>query len=975
MRARIVGVDTGPAPPVGPAHAVAGSGSPSSATTAMKRDAEDLRFLKRLLSTPPGLAVGLAPKERRYGIGPIRPWIWFPRIATRTGRAANSASYEVRQASKGGRRTPTSRRKSSTLGAGGAVVYTLEGYSSTIRESSSMTSVKDLQPTNSYVASEERRRLDLEVEGMHCASCVSRIESALSAVEGVDDAAVNLATGRASVTGTAAPETLVEAVARAGYEARPRDSAAAARATLEVEGMHCASCVSSIESALSGVAGVSDANVNLATEQATVTYDAGRTNVGSLLDAVARAGYSARARRAEVRSDDAASEREQRAQRELRVLAAKVAFAAVTGALLLVGSFIWSPFDERTTMWVMLALATPVQFWAGWQFYAGAWQVGRHGSADMNTLIAVGTSAAYLYSVVATVAPGIFESAGELPAVYFDTAAVIIALILLGRLLEARARAGTTAAIKKLIGLQPRTARVVRNGTELELPVEEVQAGDELLVKPGEKVPVDGIVVEGRSTIDESMLTGESVPVEKEPGDEVIGATVNAAGSFRFRATKVGEDTALAQIVRLVEEAQGSKAPIQRLADRVSAHFVPVVIAIAVLSLALWLLTGSSFASAVLAFVAVLIIACPCALGLATPTAIMVGTGRGAEMGVLVRSGEALEIAHKLDTVVVDKTGTLTRGEPEVTDVLADDRVLALAAAAEARSEHPLAAAVVRHARERNIEPAAAGDFRADVGHGVTATVEGHAVAIGSARHLSALGVDPSPLDAQAERLEAQGRTAVYVAVDGRSAGVIGIADTIRPEAPEAMAELERLGLEVVMVTGDNRRTAEAIAHQAGIDRVLAEVLPDDKSAEVKRLQAEGRRVAMVGDGINDAPALAQADIGVAIGTGTDIAMEAADLTLMSGDLRGVAAALTLSRQTMRTIKQNLVGAFAYNVTLIPVAAGVLYPHWGILLDPILAAAAMAASSVTVVVNALRLRAFRRPRASGHTPATAGAEA
>jgi Cu+-exporting ATPase len=663
------------------------------------------------------------------------------------------------------------------------------------------------------------------------------------------------------------------------------------------------------------------------------------------------------------REEARADEHERRALRELRLLTAKFAFSAAVGALLLVLAFIWSPFSERATMWVMLALATPVQFWAGWQFYTGAWKVARHRSADMNTLIAVGTSAAYLYSLVATVAPRVFEPAGRLPDLYYDTAAVIIALILLGRLLEARARAGTTEAIRKLIGLQPRTARIVRDGAELEIPVDQVLSGDEVLVRPGEKVPVDGIVLDGHSTIDESMLTGESVPVEKAPGDEVIGATVNKAGSFRFRATKVGKETALAQIIRLVEQAQGSKAPIQRIADRVSARFVPAVIGVALLTFAVWLATGSSFASAMLAFVAVLIIACPCALGLATPTAIMVGTGRGAEMGILVRGAEALETARKLDTVVLDKTGTLTQGEPDVTDVVprdeeADD-VLALAAAVESRSEHPLGEAVVRYARERGLHLPPVKDFRAAVGHGVTGTVGDQSVTVGSARHLRELGLDTAPLDEQAQRLEVEGKTAIYVAVGGEPAAVIAIADTIKREAVDAVVELRRLGLEVAMVTGDNRRTAEAIARQAGIDRVLAEVLPEHKASEVKRLQEQGRRVAMVGDGINDAPALAQADVGIAIGTGTDIAIEASDLTLMSGDLRGVPRAFELSRQTMRTIKQNLVGAFAYNVTLIPLAAGVLYPLWGVLLDPVLAAAAMAASSVTVVTNALRLRGFR----------------
>ncbi len=752
------------------------------------------------------------------------------------------------------------------------------------------------------------------------------------------------------------------------------------RLDLSIEGMHCASCVSRIEQELARVDGVEQASVNLATSRATVL---GASLDGeALTEAVERAGYSVSTpsdRGYEARLPAAAprlaepSEGEQRARAELLRLRRRFAFAAVVGVMLLAITFVWSPVGDRATMWLALVMATPVQLWAGWPFYAGAWNVGRHGSADMNTLIALGTSAAYLYSLAATVAPSLFADPGELPDVYFDTAAVIIALILLGRLLEARARAGTTAAVKKLIGLQARTARVVRQGGEVEVPVEDVVPGDEVIVRPGEKVPVDGEILDGASTLDESMLTGESVPLDKGPGDEVIGATINRAGSFRLRALRVGSDTALAQIVRLVEEAQGSKAPIQRLADRVAAHFVPVVIVIAAIAFVAWLVGGSSFTSAMLAAVAVLIIACPCALGLATPAAIMVGTGRGAEMGVLVRSGAALEVAEALDTIVLDKTGTLTRGEPRVTDVVAlaeieEDALLALAAGAESRSEHPLGEAIVAAAREREIEIPEPTEFEAAVGHGVGAKLADAAVAVGSARHMVELGVDATPLAEVVRRLEQEGKTAVYVAIDGSAAGAIAIADTLKPEAHEAVAELKRLGLEVAMVTGDNRRTAEAIAGEAGIDRVLADVLPGEKASEIRRLQQAGHRVAMVGDGINDAPALAQAEIGIAIGTGTDIAMEASDMTLISGDLRQVGAPIALSRQTMRTIKQNLVGAFAYNVTLIPVAAGVLYPAWGITLDPILAAAAMAASSVTVVLNALRLRGFgRRGQAASAT--------
>ena len=809
--------------------------------------------------------------------------------------------------------------------------------------------------------------MELAVEGMHCASCVARIEDALLEVDGVSEASVNLANGRATVRGHDLDQAaLGGAIERAGYSPRAAESdAPPTRARLSVEGMHCASCVSRVERSLGTIPGVLDASVNLASGDAAVSYEGDRVAVADLTAAIKRAGYEGHLVSDEIRLEQAEDEHDRRARAELRALKRRFAVAAVTGALLLALTFVWSPLGERATMWLMLAMATPVQLWAGWPFYDGAWKVGRHGSADMNTLIALGTSVAYLYSLVATVAPGVFTDAGEMPDVYFDTAAVIIALILLGRVLEARAKAGTTAAVKKLIGLQARSARVIRENREVEIAIEAVLVGDEIIVRPGEKVPVDGKVADGHSTIDESMLTGESVPVEKGPGDEVIGATINRAGSLRFHATRIGRDTALAQIVRLVEEAQGSKAPIQRLADRVSAHFVPAVIAIAAVAFAAWLLGGSDFTSAMLAAVAVLIIACPCALGLATPTAIMVGTGRGAEMGVLVRSAEALESAEKLDAIILDKTGTLTRGKPLVTDVVAGDGLteellLATAAAAESRSEHPLGKAVVGRAHEDGLALAEPDDFEAAVGHGVAATVEGRRTVVGSARHLRELDIDPEPLAARAAALEAEGKTALRVAIDGRPAGLIAVADTLRSEAPEAVAELKRLGLEVAMLTGDNRRTAEAIAAEAGIDRILAEVLPNDKVAEVRRLQEEGRLVAMVGDGINDAPALAQADIGIAIGTGTDIAMEASDLTLVSGDLRQVAAPIDLSRRTMRTIKQNLVGAFAYNVSLIPVAAGVLYPIWGITLDPVLAAGAMAASSVTVVANALRLRGFRR---------------
>jgi Cu+-exporting ATPase len=623
-----------------------------------------------------------------------------------------------------------------------------------------------------------------------------------------------------------------------------------------------------------------------------------------------------------------------------------------------------------------LALATPVQLWAARPFYAGAWRALRHGAADMNTLVVVGTSAAYLYSVATILFPTFFQAAGlgaggeELP-LYFDTAAAIITLILAGRYLEARARSSTSDAMRRLIGLAPRTARVLRDSRELEVPIASVVVGDVIRVRPGEKIAVDGVVVDGRSAVDESMVTGESIPVAKAAGDEVVGATVNTTGTLSVRATRVGRDTVLAQIIRLVSEAQGSRAPIQRLADAVTGVFVPVVIGLAALTFVVWLVAGPepAFNLALLNTVSVLIIACPCALGLATPTSIMVGTGKGAEAGILFRNAEALERLGGVQTVVLDKTGTLTEGRPRVTDVVRvagapdEDRLLRLAAAAELGSEHALGDALVRYVRdERGLGLPPVDGFEATPGEGVGATVDGVAVHIGRAGFLEAAGIDPRPLVEAAESLASQGRSPVFVAIDGRAVAAIGIADTLRPGSADAVAGLHRLGLDIVMLTGDNRQTAEAIARAAGITTVIADVRPDGKAAAIRSLQAGGRTVAMVGDGINDAPALAAADVGIAMGTGTDVAMESAGVTLMRPDLRAIDTAVALSRATMRNIRENLFWAFAYNTILIPVAMGVLYPAFGILLDPILAAAAMALSSVTVVSNALRLRRFHPPQ-------------
>jgi Cu+-exporting ATPase len=753
-----------------------------------------------------------------------------------------------------------------------------------------------------------------------------------------------------------------------------------------VEGMTCASCVNRITRFLRKVDGVEEANVNLAAESATVRFDPTRVRIDDLAGAVEAAGYIARLEQAATAGHDAdvaeaaqaRSERDASAAKHLaglrrRLIVSTVLTLPILGGLARMTIAPWLPAILSDPLF-QLALATPVQFWAGWPFYAGAWTALRHRAADMNTLIAVGTSAAYLYSVAAILFPSFFEAAGlageaGVP-LYFDTATAIITLILLGRYLEARARLHTSDAIRKLIGLAPRTARVLRGGVEADVPIAEVRVGDVVRVRPGESIAVDGVVVDGASGVDESMITGESLPVSKRSDDLVIGGTLNTTGTLTFRATRVGSDTVLAKIIRLVSEAQGSRAPIQRLADVVTGWFVPAVLGLAALTFVVWLAFGPEpvFNLALLNTVAVLIIACPCALGLATPTSIMVGTGKGAEAGVLFRSAEALERLGSVRAIVLDKTGTLTEGKPRVTDIVRADHVpeedvfLALVASAERGSEHPLADAIVREAvGRRQLELADATAFEATAGGGIAATVDDRAVLVGRPGFLEAAGVDVTALQAEADRLAADGKTPVFVALDGRAAGVVAIADTLKPGSAEAVAELHRLGLEVAMLTGDNRRTAEAIGRAVGIDRVLADVRPDGKATAVTSLQAEGKPVAMVGDGVNDAPALASAEVGVAMGTGTDVAMESAGVTLMSGDVRGLVTAIALSRATMRNIRENLFWAFAYNVVLIPVAMGVLYPFTGILLDPILAAAAMALSSVTVVSNALRLRRFRPP--------------
>jgi len=810
------------------------------------------------------------------------------------------------------------------------------------------------------------QRVTLPITGMHCANCVATVERSLKKAGGVSDAAVNYATEQATVSFDPAlvkPADLVKQVEDAGY------GVVTARVELPITGMTCANCAATVERTLNRkVPGVVQANVNFATERATVEYVPGAASVAEMIRAVEDAGYGVvQAATQEQLEDVEAQARQAEIADQTRKFWVGVLFALPLFLLSMARDFrllgAWS--HAAWVNWLFLALATPVQFYTGWDYYVGSYHALRNRTANMDVLVAMGSTVAYLYSLVVL----FFPAAGQ--HVYFETSAVIITLIKLGKLLEARAKGQTGEAIRRLMGLRPKTARVVRDGAEVDVPIENVRVGDRVVVRPGERIPVDGVVVEGHSAVDESMLTGEPLPVDKGTGDEVIGATINKQGLLKFEATRVGAETALAQIIRLVQQAQGSKAPIQRLADRVAGVFVPAVILIALATFVGWWVAGGDFTAAMIRLVAVLVIACPCALGLATPTAIMVGTGKGAELGVLFKNSEALETAHRLQVVVLDKTGTITVGQPTVTDLATRDTedatrdaVLRLAASAERGSEHPLGQAIVAEAEARGLSLADPQDFEAVAGKGIRAQVEGHAVLVGKPAWVEQEGVEPGDLSAEIGRLQAEARTAMVVAVDGETAGVLGVADTLKESSAEAVAELHRLGLEVVMLTGDNRRTAEAIAGQVGIDRVVAEVLPADKAAQVKALQAGDRLVAMVGDGINDAPALAQADVGIALGTGTDVAMETADVTLMRGDLRAVPQALALSQATMRTIKQNLFWAFFYNVILIPVAAGALYPVPWVpdalrQLHPVLAAFAMAFSSVTVVSNSLRLRGVR----------------
>jgi len=819
----------------------------------------------------------------------------------------------------------------------------------------------------SSVEAAEGRRLTLPIEGMSCASCAKSVEGALGRVEGVAGASVNFATERAEVVvadgADVSTPSLVAAVENSGYEVRT------AEATLTVQGMSCASCVSRVEDALLDVDGVLEANVNLATDRATVRYVPGTAEPADFTTVIRDAGYDVvETAGATDRSDVEKQAREEEKQSMKRRFFWALAFALPVFVLEMgfmhvpaMEAWITEVVSTQTLYYVLFALTSVVMFGPGLYFYKHGWPALKNGSPDMNTLVMIGTSAAYGYSVVATFLPQVLPEGTV--HVYYEAAAVIITLILAGNYMEALAKGRASDAIRALLDLQATTARVVRDGAEQEIDVRDVVPGDVIRVRPGEKVPVDGEVTGGSSYVDESMVTGEPDPVSKGEGDEVVGGTINKTGSFTFKATRVGEETVLSQIVEMVEEAQGSAPPIQSLADRVVKVFVPFVLATAALTFGIWMAFGPDpvLTFALVTAVSVLIIACPCAMGIATPISVMVGTGRAAELGVYVREGEALQALHTADLVALDKTGTLTKGRPEVTDFLPqngfdEDDLLRWVAAVESQSEHPIGEALVSRAEERGLDWPDAADFDAVPGHGVQATVDGRTVAVGADRLMERLDVSLEGQEATANDLADAAKTPLYVAIDGTLAAIVAVADPIKDSTPAALDALHALGIEVAMITGDDERTAQAIARELGIDRVQAEVLPEDKAAAVKQFQEQGQTVAFVGDGINDAPALAQADVGIAIGTGTDVAIESGDIVLMSGDLRGVPNAVHLSKHTLRNIKQNLFWAFAYNVVLIPVAAGVLYPAFGLLLSPALAALAMVFSDLFVVGNALRLR-------------------
>ncbi|WP_144525176.1 heavy metal translocating P-type ATPase [Bacillus sp. DE0042] len=798
----------------------------------------------------------------------------------------------------------------------------------------------------------EQKEVNLQISGMTCAACANRIEKGLKKVEGVHDANVNFALEKTKIMydpQKTNPQQFKEKVESLGY------GIVSDKAEFTVSGMTCAACANRVEKRLNKLEGVNGAIVNFALESATVDFNPDEINVNEMKSAITKLGY-----KLEVKSDEQDGSTDHRLQEIERqkkkfiisfILSFPLLWAMVSHFSFT--SFIYLP-DMLMNPWVQLALATPVQFIIGGQFYVGAYKALRNKSANMDVLVALGTSAAYFYSVYLSIRS--IGSSEHMTDLYFETSAVLITLIILGKLFEAKAKGRSSEAIKKLMGLQAKTATVVRDGTEIKILIEEVVAGDIVYVKPGEKIPVDGEIVEGKSAIDESMLTGESIPVDKTIGDVVIGSTINKNGFLKVKATKVGRDTALAQIIKVVEEAQGSKAPIQRVADQISGIFVPVVVVIAIITFAVWMLfvTPGDFGGALEKMIAVLVIACPCALGLATPTSIMAGSGRSAEYGILFKGGEHLEATHRLDTVILDKTGTVTNGKPVLTDVIVADgfhkeEILRLVGAAEKNSEHPLAEAIVQGIKEKKIDIPSSETFEAIPGFGIESVVEGKQLLIGTRRLMKKFDIDIEEVSKSMEELEREGKTAMLIAINKEYAGIVAVADTVKGTSKAAIARLKKMGLDVVMITGDNTQTAQAIAKQVGIDHVIAEVLPEGKAEEVKKLQAQGKKVAMVGDGINDAPALATADIGMAIGTGTDVAMEAADITLIRGDLNSIADAIFMSKMTIRNIKQNLFWALAYNGLGIPIAAFGFLAPW-------VAGAAMAFSSVSVVLNALRLQ-------------------
>ncbi len=823
--------------------------------------------------------------------------------------------------------------------------------------------------TTGYNPSISLEQIEVPITGLKDANSAGSLQNTLETVPGVQGVTVNLSTGIANIQYDPLKTSLAKlsaAVRSAGF------SLGGTQTRIGIQDIRCASCVKFIEDELLKTPGVLEASVNIGTQEATVNNLPEKTILAQLDQAIESWGYKTRRITSETPVDKQQSEQE----KEYRRLMSHFWLAAAISIPVMIIAYskylpivrAWSDETLRLAWGLSAVITLAVMFWSGIDFFTGAWAALKHRAANMNTLIALGTAAAWLYSTFTVLFPGVFPKGTAEP--FFDVVAVVIALVVLGQALELRAKGRTSEAIKKLMGLQAKTARVIRDGQEVDLPVEEVLAGDVVMVRPGEKVPMDGILVEGSSAVDESMLTGESLPVSKKIGDEVIGATINKTGAFKFRATKVGKDTALAQIVKMVQDAQNSKAPIARMADTVSGYFVPVVMILAVITFIIWFDFGPQpqLIYALITGVTVLIIACPCALGLATPMSLMVGVGKGAENGILIRSGEALQTAQEIQTVVLDKTGTITKGKPELTDAIVagswnENDLLQLAATVERSSEHPLAESIVEGAKSRGIALSEPDEFEAVPGHGVSASVGGRRVALGNLKMMDREQVNLGDFEQKSASLADDGKTPMYVAVDGQLAGIVAVADTVKDDSAEAIASLQKMEIEVVMITGDNKRTAEAIARKVGITRVLSEVLPEDKAHNVQLLQAEGKKVAMVGDGINDAPALAQADIGLAIGTGTDVAIEASDITMIKGSLKSVATAIEVSRATMNNIKQNLVGAFIYNVLGLPVAMGILFPFFGVLLNPLLAGAAMAFSSVTVVSNANRLRTFK-PRFS-----------